>query len=156
MYLVIHKLSSRKMALKQMDKKLIEMQGKQEHVKNEKRVLIKGRSNFLVKLHYSFQTKECLYLSMEYCPGITHYNGISSNLFLLGGDLREFLEVLGSIEEDEARLWFAEMIMAVHTLHTLGYIHRDLKPDNFLIDSKVILYTLNLMSKIHLGAFKAG
>lgn len=113
-YLVEHKATSRKMALKQMDKKLIEMQGKQEHVKNEKRVLIKGKSDFLVKMHYSFQTKECLYLAMEYCPG---------------GDLREFLEAIGSIEEEESVLWFSEMIMAVHTLHTLGYIHRDLKPD---------------------------
>lgn len=50
-------------------------------------------------------------------------DGLSKN-FILGGDLREFLEVVGSIEEEEAVLWFAEMIMAVHTLHNLGYIHR--------------------------------
>lgn len=47
-----------------------------------------------------------------------------------GGDLRNFLEVVGSLEEEESALYFAEMIMAVHDLHELGYLHRDLKPDN--------------------------
>lgn len=126
-------------------------------------MLIKGKSDFLLKLHYSFQTSECLYLAMEYCPGALPFHlhlfifttlssprsrvlavllVLSDMLFMsramssvsldkhcspltfVGGDLREFLEVVGSIEEEEAILWFAEMIMAVHTLHNLGYIHR--------------------------------
>jgi serine/threonine protein kinase len=44
--------------------------------------------------------------------------------------LRNFLEVVGSLEEEESALYFAEMITAVHDLHELGYLHRDLKPDN--------------------------
>lgn len=119
-YLVKHNASGKLMALKQMGKELIKAMEKEEHVKNEKRVLTQGRSPFLVKMHYSFQTKECLYLAMEYCPG---------------GDLREFLSAIGVLEEQEAALYFAEMIMAVHHLHNMKFIHRDLKPDNFLIDS---------------------
>jgi len=40
------------------------------------------------------------------------------------------------LEEQEAALYMGEMIMAVHHLHQMKFIHRDLKPDNFLIDPR--------------------
>ena len=33
-----------------------------------------------------------------------------------------------------ARFYLAEMIMAIHAVHALGYVHRDVKPENVLID----------------------
>lgn len=120
-YLAYHKRTDRYMAMKQMDKSLIRMQGKIQHIMNEKEILCSTKSNYLVRMHYSFQTKECLYLTMEYCSG---------------GDLRHFLDAAGSLEEEESALFFAEMIMAVHDLHKMGYLHRDIKPENFLIDPK--------------------
>jgi serine/threonine protein kinase len=119
-YLAIHKATNRVMALKQMNKQLIIDKNKVEHIKNERRILIKGKSAHLVRLHYAFKDEECLYLAMEYCSG---------------GDLKVFLSLVGVLEDSEARIYFAEMIMGVYTLHQLGYIHRDLKPENFLIDS---------------------
>jgi len=119
-YLVEHKKTKKKLALKIMDKELIFKRNKVQHIKNERDVLVKGKVNpHLVRLHYSFQDRQYLYLAMEYCPG---------------GDLRSLLNAIGTLEEEDAKLYFAEMISSVKYLHSLGYIHRDLKPENFLID----------------------
>lgn len=39
------------------------------NIRSERKILCATRSDFMVKMHYSFQTKECLYIAMEYCPG---------------------------------------------------------------------------------------
>ena len=38
------------------------------------------------------------------------------------------------LSEDEARFYIAELVLAVESVHNLNCIHRDLKPDNILID----------------------
>jgi len=73
----------------------------------------------LLKATIIFQERHLAWLALEYCPG---------------GDLREFLLAVECFEENEAVLYFAEMIMGVHDLHAMNYLHRDLKPANFLID----------------------
>lgn len=91
-----------------------------ESIRVERQVLKDTKSEWLVRLLYSFQDKNHLYLGMEYVPG---------------GNLSTLLENI-DFTEAEARVYAAEMVMAVSELHRLGFIHRDLKPDNFLISSK--------------------
>jgi len=93
--------------------------GKSEHAKTEKLILTTAKSPFLLKAKVCFQDKHLAWLGLEYCPV---------------GDLRDFLLVINCFEEQEAVLYFAEMIMGVHDLHTMGFLHRDLKPANFLLD----------------------
>ncbi|CAH1438912.1 unnamed protein product [Lactuca virosa] len=84
----------------------------------ERDILISARNPFVVRFFYSFTCRENLYLVMEY---------------LNGGDLFSLLRNLGCLEEGMARVYIAELVLALEYLHSLNVIHRDLKPDNLLI-----------------------
>ena len=82
-------------------------------------VLKQSNCPFILKLHYSFQTPENLYMILDYCPI---------------GDLSYQIQ-LNLMEEDEAKFYIAELILAIEYLHQHDIIYRDLKPENILIDS---------------------
>ncbi|KAI8621330.1 kinase-like domain-containing protein [Chytriomyces sp. MP71] len=87
-------------------------------VRAEHKALTLSRNPFVVKLFYAFQSKEYLYLVMEY---------------LIGGDLSTLLSVFGTFDVEMTRMYSAEVVLALEYLHSNGITHRDLKPDNMLI-----------------------
>jgi len=107
-------------ALKVMSKKLLFKLDEIRHVLTERDILTTAKSEWLVRLLYSFQDDKNIYLAMEYVPG---------------GDFRTLLNNTGVLSNRHARFYIAEMFCSVDALHQLGYIHRDLKPENFLVDS---------------------
>ncbi|KAH9006922.1 hypothetical protein EDB86DRAFT_3060943 [Lactarius hatsudake] len=90
------------------------------NVKAERMILMKqAESPFVAKLFFTFQSKENLYLVMEY---------------LNGGDCAALIKSLGALPEEWAKNYVAEVVLGLDYLHQRGIIHRDLKPDNLLID----------------------
>ena len=74
---------------------------------------------FVIKMHFSFQTPDNLYMILDYCSGC---------------DLAYHLNKKQIFEEEEAKFFIAEVILAIEYIHGLDVIYRDLKPENILID----------------------
>lgn len=72
-------------------------------------------------MHYAFQTETKLYFFID---------------FLNGGELFTILRKESRLNEQRAKLYAAEMIVAIGSLHERDIIYRDLKPENVLLDSE--------------------
>ncbi|TYI28094.1 hypothetical protein ES332_A05G220100v1 [Gossypium tomentosum] len=106
-------------AMKKLKKSEMLSRGQVEHVRSERNLLAEVDSRCIVKMFYSFQDSDFLYLIMEYLPG---------------GDIMTLLMREDILSEDVARFYVAESILAIHSIHQHNYIHRDIKPDNLILD----------------------
>ena len=107
-------------AIKKMKKEEMHKKNQVLHVRAERDVLSEAKNEWIVDLKFSFQDQNYLYLGMEFLPG---------------GDLMSLLMAKDILPEQEAKFYAAEIVMAIESVHKLDCIHRDLKPDNVLIDS---------------------
>ncbi|XP_041721975.2 serine/threonine-protein kinase MRCK beta-like isoform X2 [Coregonus clupeaformis] len=90
--------------------------------REERNVLVNGDCQWITTLHYAFQDDNFLYLVMDY---------------YVGGDLLTLLSKFEDrLPEDMSKFYVAEMVLAIHSIHQQHYVHRDIKPDNVLLDMK--------------------
>jgi serine/threonine protein kinase len=110
-------------ALKQTRKVDVVKKKGMKFVLRERRSLSSLDHPFIVKLCGSFMDRANLFLVMEYVPG-----GDLGWVCSRSDDKR--------LPEDDARFYASELLIALRHLHSVGMMHRDVKPDNVLIDAK--------------------
>lgn len=124
-------------ALKSMKKEMMVMKNQVGHVRAERDALAAAddENRWLTLLHYSFHDEQHLYMVMEFLPG---------------GDLMSLLMKEDTFTEEATRFFMAEAAHAISCVHALGYIHRDIKPDNMLLDARghLRLTDLGLCKKV--------
>ncbi|KAF9525985.1 kinase-like domain-containing protein [Crepidotus variabilis] len=136
---VQHKQTRDLYALKYINKaKCVKMKAV-PNIIQERRLLEEIDHPFVVNLRYAFQDDENCFFVLD---------------LMLGGDLRFHLERLGSLSEDCIRFYLAQLSSALSHLHEMGIMHRDLKPDNILLDERGNAHLTDFNIAVHFGERK--
>jgi serum/glucocorticoid-regulated kinase 2 len=108
-------------ALKTLKKNKLKEAKQIQHTKTERKILEFVNHPFIVSLKFAFQSDTKLYLVMDY------YNG---------GELFYHLRKNKRFNEEQAKFYLAQIILAIEFLHKNKVIYRDIKPENIILDNK--------------------
>lgn len=113
-----------------------------ENAMEERQILQRINHPYICGLVFAFQTNERLYLGMKYYAA---------------GDLFYHLNLKGRLDVKDAKLYGAELVLAISYLHKLNILYRDLKPSNVMIDSEGHIGVVDFgLSKQHIKGSSAG
>uniref|UniRef100_A0A7N9CTP3 Serine/threonine-protein kinase 32B n=1 Tax=Macaca fascicularis TaxID=9541 RepID=A0A7N9CTP3_MACFA len=117
---IVQKRDTKKMyAMKYMNKQKCIERDEVRNVFRELQIMQGLEHPFLVNLWYSFQDEEDMFMVVD---------------LLLGGDLRYHLQQNVHFTEGTVKLYICELALALEYLQRYHIIHRDIKPDNILLD----------------------
>jgi serine/threonine protein kinase len=108
-------------AMKIIRKTLFQKKKHYEHLNTETEILTKTNHPFIIKMHKWFQSRNKVFFVMD---------------FANGGSIKYHMDKKRKFHELEVQFYAAEIILALEYLHEMGYIYRDLKMENVLLDSE--------------------
>ncbi|KAJ8286129.1 hypothetical protein GJAV_G00034870 [Gymnothorax javanicus] len=132
-------------ACKKLEKRRIKKRKGEAMALNEKQILEKVNSRFVVSLAYAYETKDAL------CLVLTIMNG---------GDLKFHIYNMGTpgFEKERVQFYAAEICCGLEHLHRESIVYRDLKPENILLDDNghIRISDLGLAIKVPAGELIRG
>uniref|UniRef100_A0ABM5FRI0 Maternal embryonic leucine zipper kinase n=1 Tax=Pogona vitticeps TaxID=103695 RepID=A0ABM5FRI0_9SAUR len=114
-----HLLTGEQVAVKIMDK--LALGDDLPRVKTEIEAMKSLSHQNICRLYHVIETEKKMFMVLEYCPG---------------GELFDYIIAKDRLAEEEARVFFRQIVAAIAFVHSQGYAHRDLKPENLLIDAE--------------------
>lgn len=118
--LVRHKHTRQVYAMKRLSKADLIKRSDSAFFWEERYIMAHARSEWIVQLHFAFQDAKHLYMVMDYMPG---------------GDIVSLMSNY-EIPEKWAKFYTMEVVLALDVIHRMGFVHRDVKPDNMLLDKR--------------------
>lgn len=106
-------------AIKCYQKPSITSEDSLEKIKNERSLLLNFTSPYVIKLYHIFESQNKICFALE---------------FMQGGNLNFHIDKLGRFTEELTKFYAAEVLIALQELHMGGFIYRDLKADNVLLN----------------------
>lgn len=138
---VVEKRDTRKLfALKYINKARCIRQRAVHNTLRERFILQEIQHPFVVNLRYAFQDDENMFVVLD---------------LMTGGSLRYHLDRLRCLAENQVRFIAAEIVVALQYLHGKRIVHRDIKPDNILIDDAghMHLTDFNIAARLEEGKY---
>ncbi|KAJ9074577.1 MAP/microtubule affinity-regulating kinase 4 [Entomophthora muscae] len=117
-----HRVTKQKVAIKVITKSSIKNSRARARVEQELRLLPLLEHPHIVKVYDVIEDEERFMIVMEH---------------LSGGELFQYIVKNRRVNEREGRFFFRQILSALDYCHQNSVIHRDMKPENLLFDSKM-------------------
>ncbi|KAJ3363811.1 Protein kinase [Allomyces javanicus] len=116
----VHMTTGEEVAIKIIEKSTLRQPKEIARVQREIRYLKLIHHPHIVKVHDVHETKDQIFIVMEQVSG---------------GELFEYIVSERRVRESEARVFYRQLLSAMHYCHASAIVHRDLKPENLLLDA---------------------
>lgn len=123
-----NKITKEKVAIKIMQKNKILNKDDFIRIQREIEILKRLKHPNVIKIHHIFEDEKKIYIIMEFCEN---------------GELFNRIVEKKSLTENEAALFYYQLINGLEYIHKNGIVHRDLKPENLLLSKNDLLKVID-------------